>query len=71
MQVKTIDVFPRSRTTQEKINITGLTIALGEFTKEPEVRAAALKMLGSMYTKSQKKAVARANAIIAVLDVQA
>lgn len=66
--LKKISVFPRAVNTSEKINVTSLTIALAKIGKDERLNEVAVEMLGHLYTKSQDRALRRANAILAVLN---
>jgi hypothetical protein len=63
------DVFPRTVTTRNKVNIASLTIVLAELSKDDELREQANKMLDRLYRKSQRRAVSRALAVAHVLEI--
>lgn len=65
--IKKVVVFPKSITTADKINITSLTMAMGEITKDQVFRDTAVDMANSLYSKSRERALRRANALLAVL----
>lgn len=60
-------VFPNAVKTSEKINVTSLTIALAELSKDKAITGMATKMVNSLYAKTQVKALKRASAVLAVL----
>lgn len=66
-RTKKVVVFPKTITTNDKINITSLTMAMGEVTKDEIFRDTAVQMINSLYSKSQERALRRANALLAVL----
>lgn len=66
-RIKKVLVFPKTITTNEKINITSLTMAMGEITKDQIFINTAVDMANSLYSKSRERALRRANALLAVL----
>lgn len=68
MARNTTPVFGRTISTQEKINAATLTLALSRVSGDKSIENLALRMVNSLYRKSQKRVIARANAVLAVLD---
>ena len=60
-------IFPRQRTTAEKINITSLTIAMAQLSKDEKLDQIATEMVDSLYSKTRARAFRRASAVLAVL----
>lgn len=68
MARNTTSVFGRTISTQEKINAATLTLALSRVSGDKSIENLALQMVNSLYSKSQKRVIARANAVLAVLN---
>lgn len=66
-KIQTASIFPRHRTTAEKVNITSLTIAMAELSKDETLEKIACEMVNSLYSKTRARAFRRASAVIAVL----
>jgi len=66
-RIKKTYIFPRSHTTNEKINITSLTITMGAVSRDKTLQKMGVEMVNSLYTKSQMQVMRRANALLAVL----
>jgi hypothetical protein len=66
-RIKKVLAFPRAVTTNDKVNITSLILAIGEVSKDPVFRDLGLKMTNSLYSKTQERALRRATALLAVL----
>jgi hypothetical protein len=60
--------FPRTVTTEEKINITSLTLALAQVSRNPAFAALGVKMIDSLYSKSRARVLARTDTLVTVLN---
>jgi hypothetical protein len=60
--------FRTPATTREKINVTSLVLALSQISKDPDLQAMSVRMVESLYSKSQDRAFRRADALLAVLN---
>lgn len=67
-RIKKAAIFPRNVTTTDKINITSLTLALADVTKDEVFTRVAAQMTESLYSKTKDRAYRRADAILAVLN---